>query len=224
MKMVESLGMIVAAGWGFGMGVLTSIPLGPTGAMVLGSATRGDRKGILYAVGGFASAQIFFQAVFHLGFAKVLQGQPLFVNVLGTLGVLGTAFCGTQHLLRARSLSRASGLLPEPTPSPISDAHSTPLFLKSLSIAFLNPFLLFFILANVSMFLQSFPSYGARPYIASLLGATLAGTVLWYLFFGEFILRRSSAWGLKGRVRAELISGSIMVAAGLFLLLRLSLN
>jgi threonine/homoserine/homoserine lactone efflux protein len=215
--------------WGIGAGVVTSIPLGPTGALVLSSASRDDRKGIYFAVLGLACAQLVFQTIYHLGFSKLLTENHNIVQMIGVCGIVMTLVFGIMHVFKAKKISDSEPRqnLQETTPklsnevSSLEPRSSQFFFFKALTAGLFNPFLLFYIIANVSMFAATFPDYKNRSYIAVLLLGGLTGTVLWYLFFGEMIRRHSFGWGKRGRIIAELASGILMFAAGTFLLLRL---
>ena len=216
--MQHYIGYVFALSWGVSAGIVTSIPLGPTGALVLNRASRNDKRGIYSALLGLASAQLIFQGIYHLGLSRVLTESRQVFELIGFCGFVFMVIFGCMHLWRAHKIARTPA-----THFSIDkfidhqDARRS-LFLKAFLAAVLNPFLLLYIIANVSMFVTTFPNFNAQPYIMVLLLGGVFGTALWYIFFGEMIRKNSFTWGKRGYFFAEIVSGVIMFAAGLFLL------
>jgi threonine/homoserine/homoserine lactone efflux protein len=212
---------LIAIAWGCAWGAVTSIPLGPTGALVLSRASRNDRRGIYLATAGFALAHLIYQGLYHAGLAPYLQGNATWLGALAAPGLILLIGGGLLHLRRGWT-ARKMGSLPQITNHPLTSGPSSivpkrprlGVLAQSFTMALFNPVLLIFLAANAALFSATFPGQVGPLDLVLLLAATLFGTVFWYIAFGEWLRRRASAWGPKEHSRAELVSGVLMITAG----------
>jgi threonine/homoserine/homoserine lactone efflux protein len=208
--------LIIGITWG----IITSIPLGPTGALVLECATTNNRRGVYLATAGFAAAHLVFQIVYHLGFASLIAGNSKLIATWALPGIGMMAIYGTRHLIRGRlilgqkqpaeSTTRTSNLMPPRS-----------VLFRSFGLSIFNPVLLLYMIINSTMFVAVVPRGSSTGAIALLLMAALIGTVFWYIIFGEYVFKRAHGWSRKQRASAEFLTGIVLIGAGLAIALRL---
>lgn len=210
--------LALASIWGLLAGIITTIPLGPTGALILTHATKGDRKSVLNTIFGFSVAHIILQIIYHFGLAQFLQSHNQLIRLIALPAIAMMAFMGFTYLKRARALYRGESMIQK------SVSHWRPVlrgpFAQSFTLAILNPILLVWMIANVAMFLEFTQNHQNTATVPVLLFATLVGTVGYYFLFGLWITRHAHSWSLKNRSIAEAIAGLLMLFASLSLALR----
>jgi threonine/homoserine/homoserine lactone efflux protein len=236
------IGHFIALGWGASWGIVTSIPLGPTGALILSEAATGRRKGIYAAIVGFSVAHVFFQTVFHLGYSNLTSNPKMTItfSIFGILLMLLTGIkCITTNFSILKNGSKNSQRYSADHDASIDNVKkdnlinlkietnsntnfsSVKVFWRSAAMTILNPMILVFIAANTSVFVQSYPNLSSKTYIYTLLLSGLAGTVLWFSAFGEVINKFSKNWNIKKRALTEIISGCLLTAAGISLAVKI---
>lgn len=214
-----SSGYAAAVLIGITWGIITSIPLGPTGALVLECATSHNRRGIYLTTAGFAAAHLLFQIVYHLGFASLITGNSKLIAAWALPGVGMMAVYGTRHLIKGRRILGQGELAALPVATKVL-RHRSILF-RSFGLAIFNPVLLLYMIINSSLFVAAVPEGSSPGAIGLLLMAALLGTVFWYIILGEFVLKRAHGWSRQQRAAAEFLTGAVLIAAGLAIALRL---
>ena len=224
--------------WGCTWGAVTSIPLGPTGALVMARASRDDRKGIYFVTAGFALAHIVYQLVYHWSLGRVMIAESLHHGVLRSLAMAGVFILGLAGVRDAgRSLRTLSSRhaasnrpteaetrdigadVPEPMPYAVASLRNpgAAVLAQSFFLAILNPALLLFLCSNAALFSSQFPERVGFAHIVLLFAATLVGTSAWYIGFGEWLRKRSATWTVRHRAWADGLSGVILLTASLSL-------
>jgi threonine/homoserine/homoserine lactone efflux protein len=209
--------LIIGTTWG----IITSIPLGPTGALVLECATTNNRRGIYLAAAGFAVAHLIFQLVYHLGFASLITGNSKLITTWALPGVAMMVIYGIRHMFKGKQIlsekQQVESSFSENPPKP-----SKSVLYRSFGLAIFNPILLLYMIFNSTLFVAAVPM-GYNPIaIAMLLMAALFGTVFWYIIFGEFVFKRAHGWNKTQRACAEFLTGIVLIAAGLAIAVRLA--
>ncbi len=216
-----SSGYAAALIMGTTWGIITSIPLGPTGALVLECATTNNRRGIYLAAAGFAAAHLIFQLVYHLGFASLIADNSKLIATWALLGVAMMAIYGLRHMFKGKQILSEKQQIESKFPENVTLPSKSVLY-RSFGLAIFNPVLLLYMIFNSTMFVAAVPR-GSNPIaIAMLLMAALFGTVFWYIIFGEFVFKRAHGWSRKQRASAEFLTGIVLIAAGLAIALRLA--
>lgn len=210
-------GVLTALAWGIGAGVITSVPLGPTGALVIRNVARGNQQSALRAIAGLALAQLLFAATYFFGLSGLLTEHPIVVRGLAAVGVGVTFWMGCRNTIKTWQ-GRASHQMPTGAQRTEGMREG---FRASLFVAITNPFLLFFLLANVSLYSQTFPAYAGRAELVALLSGGIFGTALWFLFLQISVARLMRTRGLRAVFYAEMTAGLLMLAASALLAVRL---
>jgi threonine/homoserine/homoserine lactone efflux protein len=228
---------LMAAGWGVLWGAMTSIPMGPTGALVVARAHRGDRLGIYWVTAGFALAHLCYQGLYFWLFSSAVALQTnagpaatvsdsAWFRWMAPTGALLLAMVGLRYLWNAgqsivRGTSAPKVARSKPMQLKIQGRYAPQVvpatFIQSFVLAILNPVLLIFLAANASLFGAQMGGSVANPLLAVLFLSTLLGTSAWYIGFGEWLRRSSRAWTPRSRALADGLSGLLMLAAGLSL-------
>lgn len=209
--------VFVALAWGIGAGVITSVPMGPTGALVIRNVAQGNQQCALRAIAGLALAQFFFAVTYFFGISDLLTENPALVRALAAVGVSVTFWMGCRSTLKTWR-ARASHQLPAGLCHAGGKYEG---FRVSLLVAMTNPFLLFFLLANVGLYSQTFPQHVGRSELAALLSGGIIGTALWFVFLQISVARLMRSRGLRAVFYAEMTAGALMLAASVLLAVRL---
>jgi threonine/homoserine/homoserine lactone efflux protein len=211
------IGLLTALAWGFGAGVVTSVPLGPTGALVIRHAARGQHRGALHAIAGLSAAQCIFAATYLFGFTSLLTAHAYAVPMLAFIGVGVTFWMGWRNTAAAWK-RRAEEHLPIPVPSRRRMRDG---FTASFLVAITNPFLLFFLAVNVGLYSEVFPNHTGRLELVALLGGGIFGTALWFVVLHLSVARLIRTKGLRAVFYAEMAAGVLMLSASALLAARL---
>lgn len=225
--MVTSVfGFTTAFAWGVAVGLVTSMPMGPTGGLVLGSASRGEPKRALLSALGLTLAQVLFYALYLFGFSGWLVNNPDLMQKICLVGIGLILLSAIQPLKRALffifpRLRAPQKELSENSPpvSFLSAKLRAPQrlfgkqghFWNAFLIAITNPVILLFVFANVSFFVSVFPELQGSLFIATLLTGGVLGTFLWFALLTLFVARRSSRWSERHLAYCDLLSALLML-------------
>jgi threonine/homoserine/homoserine lactone efflux protein len=196
---VETLAMLLA---GFGLGIATSIPIGPVAGLVVQLAVRHDRRAAFLCGLGCAVVDGAYSLAAALGVAEVLEAYPRIVTWM----YLASGIILTTFAVRTFREARRTALLPE-TPAGAAPAPPLPprrrAFFTGVAISATNPVPLIAwiglsgtVLATVS-----------RPAVPFFSIGVFLGVVAWFGAVTELTVRG------KGLLSGHLVSVSRAIGA-----------
>lgn len=180
--------LVSAAGLGFGLGVVTGMPLAVINVAIVEAATAGRRRfAIGLGLGGGVADTVHAMLAFT-GVGRVVTAEPALVRGLAiTAAVAIVAYAALAWRRRARTVDQVVDprLGPRLGPQVGNDVHLTRGFGTALVLALPNPAAL---VAWLAVAAASWPDATLRQ-AAVIAGGVGAGSALWFTMLARWISR-----------------------------------
>ncbi|NVK34766.1 MAG: LysE family transporter [Rhodobacteraceae bacterium] len=201
---------------GVGIGLITSIPVGPVNVMAIRHAVQGGVLAGVFVGAGAALADVIYASVAVLSVSAVtgfINGQEAFIKLAGAVLLIGF---GGYVIKFAPNPERQS--------QPPSKGRVAADILAAFAMTITNPGAILGFVAIIGGLGSWRPEAGDRAGETSLILGVALGALLWWVFISSLMSHVSGFVQSKWLGRANLLSGLVLLAFGAGVMINLCLS